>query len=280
MHNFFSGTKYKITLCILIALLLGIFVAAVSGSGTSPLSSVLNTVMSPLENLASDIASSVDNFNGYFTSSKKYKEKIDELESEIDDYKEKEVDYQRVLHKLDAYEKFLDIKDENPDFEFVPASIIMKDSSDVYGSFTLNKGSSDGIQINDPVIFGTALVGVVKAVSTDSCTIYTLYNPSVSVSAYEIRTREDCYATSDTKLSSEGLIKLEGLSRSTPVVPGGIICTSGIGGIYPKDLIIGSIKEVVNDGTGMAVYATIEPDADYSQLTDVFIITDFKGQNN
>lgn len=279
MRHFFLSTKFKIAVCICLALILGIFIAAVSDNGTSPLSAVLNYVMAPIDKAASGAASMMKEFNLRFASSGAYEAKIDEMQTEIDDLKMQLVDYENIKYKLEAYEEFLDVKEKHRDYTFVPASVISRDSSDIFGSFTLNCGTEDGIHINDPVIYGNNLIGVVRELTETTCTVYTLFNPSVSVGAYEIRTREDCYVENDTALAAKGLLKISGLSRSTPVVSGGIICSSGIGGIYPRDLIIGTVSEVVDDATAITAYAVIEPGTDPSQITDVFIITDFTGKN-
>ncbi|MBQ9945005.1 MAG: rod shape-determining protein MreC [Clostridia bacterium] len=279
MRNFFSGTKFRITVSILLSLLLGVFFAAVSDNGSSPVSTVLSFVTAPLSEAAKQLTELTEDFNGYFRSSKAYADQIDELREENARLTSLLVDYEKTLHKLEAYEEFLEVKEENPDFSFVPAQIILKDTADIYGSFTLNQGSADGVRINDPVIYGDALVGTVRALTENSCTVYSLFNPAVSVSAYEIRTREDCYTESELSFSRNGLIILSGLTKNTPVVSGGVVATSGIGGLYPKDLVIGTVRDIKTDETGLNLYALVEPQADYSLLTDVFIVTDFEGKN-
>lgn len=278
MRNYFSSSKFRITLCVCIALLLGIFVAAVSDGGSSPLSSAVSFVMTPFQNAAADLAGAMKNFNGYFASSGSYAKQVEELQSEVASLRAELVDYENLKYKLTAYEEFLDVKERNPDYQFLPASVILRDSSDIYGSFTLNCGSADGVKTDDPVIYGNSLVGVVREVTDKTCLVNTILNPSVSVGAYEIRTREDSYTESENALALRGLIKLSGLSRSTPVVAGGIVCTSGIGGIYPRDLTIGTITEIVNEESAVSAYALIEPDIDPAQLSDVFIITGFNGK--
>ncbi len=279
MRNFLHGTKFRIALAIFASLFLGVFFAAVSNSGSSPVSAALSFITAPLQNAAVYISEFFGDFNGYFVSSKKYAEEAQSLRSEISDLKSQLVDYNKALHKLEAYEDFLEVKDDNPDFTFIPATIVLRDSSDIYSSFTINKGSSDGVNVNDPVIYGNALVGVIREVNENTSTVFTLYNPDVSVGAYEIRTREDCYIEAEPAFSADGLLRLSGLTKTTPVVSGGIVCTSGIGGIFPKDLIIGTIKELKNDEVGISSYALVTPEADYSLLTDIFIITDFEGKN-
>lgn len=280
MKNFFSGTKFRICAAILTAMFLAVFISAVSESGASPVSSVLSYILTPAENLAVHISDALADFNGYFVSSKSMEKQIEELESELSELRLQIVDYEKTKHKLEAYEDFLGVKEDNPDFSFVAGEIILRDTSDFYGSFTLNIGSDDGIFVNAPVIYSDNLVGVVASVSPKSCTVHTLFNPEISVSAYEIRTRESCYTESEYALSAEGFLKLSGLKKNTPVVSGGIVCTSGIGGIYPKDLIIGTVREIRNDVTGLSSFGLITPEIDYSKLSDVFVITDFEGKSD
>ncbi len=280
MKNFFSGTKFRICAAILTAMLLAVFISAVSESGSSPVSSALSYILTPVENLALHISEALSDFNGYFVSSKSMEKQIAELESEFNDLRLQIVDYEKTKHKLEAYEDFLGVKEDNPDFEFVAGEIILRDTSDFYGSFTLNIGSDDGISVNDPVIYSDNLIGVVSTVNPKNCTVYTLFNSEISVSAYEIRTRESCYTESDYALSGEGYLKLSGLKKNTPVVSGGIVCTSGIGGIYPKDLVIGTVREIRNDITGLSSFGLVTPEIDYSRLTDVFVITDFEGKSD
>ena len=61
---------------------------------------------------------------------------------------------------------------------------------------TLNKGSINDIRVNDPVIYGEYLVGVVASVTPTQCTVNTILNPNVNVSAYEVRTRDLGFVTS------------------------------------------------------------------------------------
>lgn len=280
MKNFFKGTKFRIFAAIFTAMFLAVFISAVSENGSSPLSSVLSYVLTPVESAAVHISEALSDFNGYFVSSKAMENQVEELQSELNDLRLQIVDYEKTKHKLEAYEDFLGVKEENPDFQFVSGEIILRDGTDFYGSFTLSVGSDDGIHVNDPVIYADNLIGVVATVSPKNCTVHTLFNPGVSVSAYEIRTRESCYTESDYALTNEGYLKLSGLKKNTPVVSGGIVCTSGIGGIYPKDLVIGTVREIRNDVTGLSSYGLVTPSVDYSKLTDVFVITHFEGKSD
>lgn len=278
MKNFFRSVKFKIALTILAFLLLGVFMAGISGSGTSPLSKGLSYVFQPLNSAALSLKEKLTDFRAGFRSSSRYLDEIASLREDIETLKEEIVDYEKIRHKLSAYEAFLEIKGENPDFTFVPAGVLMRDSTDIYLSFTINKGTSDGVNVGDPVIYGKNLLGVVREITPATATVYSIFHPDVSVSAYEIRTREDCYTEAENDLTKDGCIKISGLTPSTPVVTGGIVCTSGIGGIYPRDLIIGTVSRVVNSESDISAYALVTPEVDVSAMVDVFVITDFDGK--
>ncbi len=277
MKNFFKSTRFKIILCVLAALLAGMFIAAFTSNATSPFTSAAGIIYTPVQKAATFIAEKTADWKGSFVSSSVYKDRIEELESEAVIYNEQLVDYERTKQKLKAYEEFLNVREENPDFEFCSASIVTRNTADIYDSFTLDKGSVDGVEINDPVIYGNNIVGLVKEVSATTCIVKTILDPTLNISVYEIKSRENGYSNTTAALSYEGLCKLSGLSKDTAVTVGGIVCTSGLGGIFPRDLTVGTITALKSEEADISVYAIIEPAVDVRSLNDVFIITAFAG---
>ncbi len=277
MKNFFKSTKFKIILCVLAALLAGMFLAAFTSNATSPFTSAAGIIYKPVQKAATFIAEKTADWKSSFVSSSVYKDRIEELESEAEIYNAQLVDYERTKQKLQAYEEFLKVREDNPDFEFCSASIVTRNTADVYDSFTLDKGSADGVEVNDPVIYGNNIVGLVKEVTATTCTVKTILDPTLNISVYEIKSRENAYSNTTAALSYEGLCKLSGLSKDTAVTVGGIVCTSGLGGIFPRDLTVGTITALKAEDADISVYAIIKPATDVRSLNDVFIITAFAG---
>lgn len=280
MIRFLKSSAFKIFAVIAAALVAGSLFAVASRSGSSPLTSITSFVFGPVSRLSSYIAAEFSNLPISFRSSSELLKENEALKKEIDNLTDQLVDYEQAKHKNEFYQQFLEIKEEHSDYVFAEAAIIGRDASDNLGSFILNKGSLNDISVNDPVICGNYLVGVVASVTPTQCTVNTILNPKVSVSAYEVRTRDLGYVTSTVALAQEGHCQMPGLSSSTSVTAGGIVCTSGVGGIYPRDLIIGNIVDVVDGTVDISASAIIEPGTDLSELTDVFIITHFDGQKN
>lgn len=279
MIRFLKSSAFKIFAVIAAALLAGSVFAVASRSGSSPLTSVTGIVFGPLSRLSSYVAAEFQNIPVSFKSSSELLKENEELQKKIDSLTDQLVDYEQLRHKNEFYQQFLEIKEEHSDYVFAEAAIIGRDAADNLGSFTLNKGSAHDISVNDPVIYGNYLVGVVASVTPTQCTVNTILNPKVNVSAYEVRTRDLGYVTSTVALAQEGHCHMPGLSSSTAVTAGGIVCTSGVGGIFPRDLVIGNIVDVVDGTVDISASAIIEPGIDFSEITDVFIITSFDGQN-
>lgn len=279
MIRFLKSTAFKIFAVIAAALLAGSVFAVASRGGSSPLTSVTGFVFGPLSRLSSHIAAEFTNLPISFKSSSELLKENEALQKKIDSLTEQLVDYEQARHKNEFYQQFLGIKEEHSDYVFAEAAIIGRNAADNLGSFTLNKGSLSDISVNDPVIYGKYLVGVVASVTPTQCTVNTILNPKVNVSAYEVRTRDLGFVTSTVALAQEGHCHMPGLSTSTAVTAGGIVCTSGVGGIFPRDLIIGNIVDIVDGTVDISASAIIEPGIDFSEITDVFIITEFDGQN-
>ncbi len=276
MNKFFKSTTFKVLLAVAIVLLSATVVATVSGKATSPITRVIEIIVSPLENIASYISDKFDGFTGGFVSSKSYQDRVAELEKEVAEYQSQLVDYEKTKKQLASYEEFLDVREKNPDYTWVYSTVIGRDSADIYGSFTINKGSNDGIKVNDAVIYSEYLVGVVTEVTPTSAVVRSLQDPSVNVAAYEIRTGELGYVNSGYDTAMGGSCKFAGLDSNTAVSKGGIICTSGTGGIFPKDLIIGTVSSVEQSNTDLSAYANLELAVDSNDIHDCFVITAFE----
>lgn len=280
MRNFLRSTSFKILLTVAVVLLAGVIAAAAMAGGTSPLTSAVGTVVSPLSDAAAYISEKFDNFKGGFISSRSYMERVEELEEQVADYQSKLVDYEKLQKQVEAYEKFLGVKEKNPDFQFVAGTVIGRDAADMFGSFVLNCGSADGVAVGDPVISGEYLIGIVSETSPTSCTVLSICDPKFSAAAYEIRTGEAGYTQTTTKLGVQGVLKLSGLERDTAVAEGGIVCTSGVGGVFPRGLIIGTVTTVQKEEGDISYYAEVKPEIEISEVQDAFVITDFEGKGD
>ncbi len=278
MKRFLQSSVFKNLVVVVSVVIIGVVTASLSHNASSPITTALGTIFSPLQKLSSYVADNVEGLSAAFESSSVYIEENKALKNEIKEYRKKLADYNELKNKVDAYEEFYGIKQQNPDYEFSYGAVISKDVADAYDSFVLDIGSKDGVSVDDPVIYGEYVVGIVKKVNFSTCVVYSVLDPRVNIGAFESGTREYGYVSGDSKLYNSGLCKLSGLDNSTSVVGGGLVCTSGAGGVFPNGLIIGEVTAVHNDEVSSAYYAEVKPYIDPDEITDVFVITSFEGQ--
>ena len=278
MNRFFKSKSFKLFVIVVAALLLGSVIAGITHMGSTPLSSALGIITHPLQKISASVGNYIDDYCDNFRSSAALQKENENLRQKLADFQYELADYENTKRTLKIYEEFLGVKEENPDFIFANASVLSRDSVDIYGSFILDKGSAKGIEVNDPVIFGKNLVGIVTEVTPTNCTVKTLANPDVSVAVYEARSNEVGYVTGFENGIDTTVFMLPGLSKDSNIASGGVVYTTGIGGIYPKDLIVGTVEEIRKSQSDISYYGVIKSEVDFSQLAEVFVITDFDGQ--
>lgn len=278
MLQFLKSTKFKIFVIVICSVMIGSTIAVATVDSSSPVTSAVGVVFKPLQQLSGLISEKMSLLSASFESSAYYMEEIERLQQKVAEYENRIASYGELEHKVKTYEAILGVKELNKDFVLEDCNIIGSDGMDLFSSIILDKGSDSDISLNDPVISGNYVVGIVKKVYPTFCVVETLLNPDTKISAIESKSREIAYVTTNLEFSQKGNCMLAGLSRSSSITPGGIIVTSGIGATYPKGLIIGTVSEVNESPYDLSSYAVIEPGVDLSQLEDVFVITSFSGQ--
>jgi len=280
MRKFFRGTAFNLSLLIIAALLTGTAAAAGMHGRTTPANVVVNTILSPLQRLSAQAAQGLSFFSLSFRSSAYLTREMAELQQENARLRERLVDYEQAKKKNEMYQEFYGLKEEHADYSFAEAAIVGRDSADAYGDFTLNKGTRHGISVGDAVVFGKSLVGVIVQAAPFESKVRTLLNPEFNVGAYDLSSNEIGYISTDAALSAEGLCRMPELDAGTAIAPGGVVCTSGITGNYPRDLHIGTVTQLLDDPVNISSYALIQPSAPFADLKDVFVITAFEGKVN
>ena len=276
---FHKKKQFKVITVIAVLLVVGMMISAISGSTFSPESTVVGTLFYPAQRLASAVSSKIVAMRDNVSGKSSYEDEIDSLKLQVADLQEQLVDYENMKRENDYYKDFLEVKEDNPDFKLLHGGIIARDSESVYSSFTIGVGSLQGVKVNDCVIYGKYLVGLVVKVYPASAVVKTVLDPDISVSSYEARTGENSYTSNDLTLAKQGKLMMANLSKDTKISAGGVVCSSGVGGIYPKDLILGTVENVQESGKDVSFVAVVAPGVKINELTDVFVITDFNGKN-
>lgn len=276
MKNLFNTKPFKMVVSIIAVFLIGALIAAANGHGETAQSTVLGTLFSPAHYVAQKISNGLDNISGNVSGNAQYEKKIKKLQSQIGDLQSQLVDYENLKRQNELYKEFLGVKEEHKDFQFVEASVTGRDSADIYKSFTVSKGTVNGVAVGDAVMYGKYLVGIVDKAYPSYSIVKTILDPDFSVSAYEIISNEISYVTGTASLAKENKCKMANLDATTKITNEAIICTAGVGGTVPKGLIIGTVDEIADESTDISSYAIITPGTDIESINTCFILTDYK----
>lgn len=247
-----------------------------STTSSTLLVDLANTAASPFRSAYAAAASWFNDKQNYYrdttalqAENEALRRRIAQLEAAVrqaeDDSKENE-----------ALREALEVRKQRRDFEFEPAIVTERVSTNWTSALTLNKGTGHGVEIGDAVIDGTGnLVGIVREAGWNWCSVLTIVDTDTSLGAQVFRTKDLGLAVGDFSLMESSRLRLEFLPAGCQLLGGDLVQTSGLGGYYPSGLVIGTVEEILVDDSGAASYALLAPGADFASLTEVFIIKAF-----
>ena len=276
MKEFFA--KHGVWI-LLAAVIITVSMAALSafGSGVaSPFKNAAGIVSAPFRAGISAVTGWVDSrirfaddYDALKQENKELKEKIAKLEEENRQAQTDSAENKRLR-------QLLNLRPQERGLELESATVVDHTSSNWTRTLTLSKGSSMGIAVKDCVIDAQGyLVGVVSEVGTNWCTVLTTIDTDFEMGALVFRSGEAAIASGSFNLMGDGKLTLTFISSESTLLNGDLVVSSGLGGYYPPNLVIGSVEEVATDDSGAMDYAVLSPAADFDELTEVFVVTDF-----
>ena len=276
MKDFFKTSSFKV-LAIVVVVLLGLIIYTASAGG-SFLASLLGFVTSPMQSVSTSTVGAVTEFVDLDALSRdELKSMIEALNQENAALREQLVDYENALQENEQLKVQLQITEEGPENTLRSATVIGRDPNDVFYGFSIDQGALSGVEVGDPVITDQGLVGVVTQAYATTSMVSTILSENVNVAAVAPSRGESGVITSDITTAGSGLVRMEYLPEDTQVQEGDIITTSGAGGAYPADIIIGQVQSVAKSENDISHYAIVRPYEDLTQVKDVFVIIDFPG---
>lgn len=280
MKDFFRTRGFKMLVVAVVILLVAVGYTASIGGFSSLTSSIVGLFATPMQDLAGEggdkVQDAIDQNDP--ETLQELRDKIDELEKQLAEKNTQLVDYYTVKKENEQLKKYLDLKDLNPDWEFVSASVVGRDPNEEFYGFTINKGSLAGVEPGDPVITESGLVGRVSKVGATYSKVETIFDPDVQVAAISAKTGDTGILTGDKKLADQNLVQLTSLDPKAAVQQGELIVTSGLGGVFPSGIVIGTVQSISTGSIDISLTAVLEPASEIQSVKEVFVITSFLGQ--
>ncbi|PFA64560.1 rod shape-determining protein MreC [Bacillus sp. AFS015802] len=235
------------------------FVKDMVGFGQSLVSKPVNYVAGVVDN--------VQDLQNTYTENEKLKTRLDELiklETQVKDLKQDNDELRSVL----------DIKENLRSYDTIQATVIARNPDQWQELITIDKGEVNGIQSDMAVISSTGLIGKIKSVNKFSSTVELIStnNTKNRISTVIQSKNQDINGWIEGYDSKEEEILVKRISNDMKVEKGSKVMTSGLGGVFPKGLIIGEVNEVKPDQYGLTQTAYVKPAADFYHLEHVMVI--------
>ncbi|MCX7923842.1 MAG: rod shape-determining protein MreC [Clostridia bacterium] len=269
-------SKFFIVMTVTILMLVVIGVTSSRVSQLNWLNNIISVPLSPVQKFFSYSSQKIEGGFGYFKDVKQVKNENEELKNKISLLEKENRELLRYRVENKELREVLDLKDQFNDYEMVGANVIAKDPGNWFGIFRIDRGGKDGIKSAEgmyyPVINNRGLIGVVLNSDIISSKVVSIIDPGSSVSAIISKTRHQVIVKGDLSLKEKGFCKMDLIPLDADIAVGDTVETSGIGGIFPKGILIGKVKRVMQSGNELGRYAIIEPSVDFKRLEEVFVL--------
>lgn len=260
-----------IGIIITIIILILIVIFSNGEKGSSFLENVASNLVMPIQNGLTYLKNKIGGNNTFFTD-------INNLKEENKDLKEKNSELEQSLRELEniktqneTLKEYLNLTEKYGEYKTIPGYIINKDISNYSKTIVINIGKKDGVNENMTVIGDEGLVGHVVSVTDSTAKVQTIIDTASSVSCIMSTTKESivCKGT----LNEDSTLNAMYIPTEANIIQGDSIETSGLGGIYPKGIHIGTVKRVNNTQNMTDRHAVIETAVDFDKLNSVLVIT-------
>ena len=237
----------------------------------SNIGNAFNSLVMPVQNGIVYLKNKIQGNSTFFSNITTLKEENEKLKEENSELEKSLRELEIIKSENETLKEYVNLKDKYTEYTTVPGYIINKDTSNYSNVIVINVGQNDGIKVNMPVISDEGLVGHVISVTDKTSKVQTLIDTASAVSCV-VDTTKDSMIIKGT-LDSENSLKAISISTSSKILEGDKVETSGLGGIYPKGIIVGTIKEIINTKNLSNRYAMITPAVNFNKIETVLVIT-------
>jgi rod shape-determining protein MreC len=268
MKDFFSRSVQTTILFLLVA---GILALALSGS-LGFISNNFNTLLVSAQSWVSTRFVVIQDFLTVPRDVAALRQRNAALEAEVARLQAQVVQLQSSVSEADALAALVNFSRSNPENSYSAASVIGRDPSPFLRYIIIDEGSNKGLRRGMPVVTDQGLVGRVDAVISSAARVQLITDPSSAVNIRLEKAKKEAILTGTVS----GDLTLDLVPQDVVLEAGDLVLTSGLGGGFPPDLIVGQVLNVRKRDADLFQQAIVQPVVDFTQLKIVLIITDFR----
>ena len=257
---------------IIITIIFLVFIVIFSNgdSNNTFFENVASNLVMPIQNGLTYLKNQLSGNDTFFTDINNLKEENEELKQKNSELEQSLRELENIKTENETLKEYLNLTEKYGEYKTIPGYVINKDISNYSKTIVINIGKEDGVEEQMTVIGNEGLVGHVISVTDSTAKVQTIIDTASSVSC-SMSTTKDSIVCKGT-LDDMSLLRAMYIPTEANIIQGDSIETSGLGGIYPKGIHIGTVKKVTNTQNLTDRYALIETAVDFNKLDTVLVI--------
>ncbi len=264
--------KLAVTIVVLSVAFLGIIIFSVK-SNSSIISSGVGSVISPLQKIIYNANDKLKESFDFFINFSKVKQENEELAAKNAELENKLIEYNRMKDENQTLREMFEYSEANENYNYLGCNIVGYSGGNISNGYVIDKGTNDGVKKDMIVITPQGLVGKVTKAENSYSIVQTILNENIAVASMVESTRETTgilQGATDNK--NKNLAVLSNIPIDSEIKEGDVILTSGLGGMYPKEIRIGEVVSVEIDTVGIMKKAVVKPYVDFNKLEGLFVV--------
>ena len=274
-----SHTNRYILLGLSLFCALMMVLSSFSDKAAGPFKVLANVTVIPLQQGINYIGGWLGDMKDNFSTMEQLRAENESLQEQVDALTTENNYLQEESYEYERLQELYELDQNYAEYEKTAAHVIGKDSGNWFNTFTIDKGSNDGIEVDMNVLAGSGLAGIVTEVGPTWAKVRSIIDDSTNVSGMVLSTSDTCIVSGDLSLMSSGQIAFDQMENNDNVVSvGDQIVTSYISDKYLQGILIGSISEINVDSNNLTRSGYITPAVDFKNIQEVLVITTTKAE--
>ncbi len=236
-----------------------------------PVNDLATTALAPLQYGLNWASARITDWTQQLRDLRSLQSRVRELEETVDTLMIENVRLREADMERANLRELLQFKQANPSYETLAAEVIGRDPSNLLYYITIDRGSDDGVAVGMPVVTARGLVGSIASVYPHSARVMLLTDLSSSVNALIQRSR----ASGVVQGQGQRGLTMRYVEQAEQVEMGDIVLTSGLGGNFPKRLVIGQVLTVQRRAVDMFLEVQVQSAVNFDRLETVLVIQSF-----
>ena len=267
-----NGRKIAALIFVFVSVFCLVFFAARGRFETPAANKGIGLILSPFQDAVSWVGDKIVFVKTTVDDIMNVHEQNEALQAEVKELRAKNLAANEFEAENQRLRALLGYKESATQFDLVAARVIGREAATWSSTIVINRGSMDGIANDMAVVTAMGLVGHISEAGLNSSKVQLILDPRSSVGTLIQRPESRVAGIVEGDINDPTAPRMVNIPKNSDVIVGDVVVTSGFGGVYPKGIVVGKIKDIQNEESGLLKYGVIETTVNFQKLEDVAII--------